>query len=243
MKKGKALSLYKKHHVDNCDERLGQFLLLTEKFTIKNALYSGSFVHITPSFVIPNVVYVDTNKQAREFFNDISVYEFVSKKKMYDEDSIITFHSKDYRKDIGEPTESFDLLISQYAGFVSQHCKKYLKIGGILLVNNSHGDASMASIDIDYKFVGVMNKRQNKFSFSEKNLESYFIPKKPRKVTREYLEKIKRGIGYTKSPTVYVFKKGDKREISGAYSSCPQFKSPRLHHAEQEIVTFVSMKI
>lgn len=127
MKKGAALSLYKKYHVERNDERLGQFSLLVDRFNIRNALYVGSFVHITPSFVIPSVVYVDSNKQARDFFNDLSVHEFVSKKKMYAEDSLISFHHKDYMKDIGEPIEFFDLLISQYAGFVSQYCKKYLK--------------------------------------------------------------------------------------------------------------------
>jgi len=208
MKKGKALSLYKKYHIDNNDERLGQFLILTKKFTIRNALYPGSFVHITPSFVIPNVVYVDTHKQARDFFDDISVHEFVYKKKMYDEDSIISFHQKDYGKDIGEPLESFDLLISQYAGFVSQHCKKYLKIGGILLVNNSHGDASMASIDTDYQFIGVFRRRSDKeYTFSDRNLDSYFIPKKPIKITKEHLEKIQKGIGYTKYVSAYLFRK------------------------------------
>ena len=34
---------------------------------------------------------------------------------------------------------SVDLLISQYAGIISQPCKRYLKPGGYLLVNNSHG--------------------------------------------------------------------------------------------------------
>jgi len=76
-----------------------------------------------------------------------------------------------------------------------------------LLANNSHGDASMASIDADYKFIGVLNKRQNKYTLSEKNLDSYFIPKMPREITKEYLEKIKRGIGYTKSPTAYLFRR------------------------------------
>ena len=207
MKKGKTLSLYKKYHIDKNDERLGQFLILTNKFNIKNALYPGSFVHITPSFVIPSVVYLDSNKQAKDFFNDPSVHKFVSKKKRYNENSTISFQQKDYRKDIGEPLESFDLLISQYAGFVSQFCKKYLKIGGILLTNNSHGDASMASIDADYKFIGVLNKRKNNYALSERNLDSYFIPKKPREIIREYLETIKRGVGYTKSPSAYLFRR------------------------------------
>ena len=207
MKKGQAISLYKKYHIDNNFERLGQFLLLQKTFNIKSALYAGSFVHITPSFVFPKVVYVDSTKQAKAFFDDSSVHEFVSKKKLYDEDSVISFHHKDYRKDIGEPIESFDLLISQYAGFVSYFCKKYLKINGILLANNSHGDASMASIDNDYRFIGVLNKRQNKFALSEKNLELYFIPKKPREITREYLEKTNRGFGYTKTPSAYIFRR------------------------------------
>ena len=47
MKKGEAISLYKKHHVYKNDERLDQFLILAKKFDIKSVLYPGSFVHIT----------------------------------------------------------------------------------------------------------------------------------------------------------------------------------------------------
>ena len=101
--------------------------------------------------------------------------------------------------------ESFDLLVSQYAGFVSQYCKRYLKIGGWLLANNSHGDAGMAHLDGDYELVGVVNRRSDKFSFSANKLEQYFVPKKDVPVTKEYLEKIKRGIGYQKSAFAYVF--------------------------------------
>lgn len=50
-----------------------------------------------------------------------------------------------------------DLIISQYAGFVGQATKVYLKKGGILLCNDSHGDATLAYCDSDYEFVGVIN--------------------------------------------------------------------------------------
>ncbi len=40
--------------------------------------------------------------------------------------------------------EPVDLIISQYAGFVGQETKRYLKEGGILLCNDSHGDATLA---------------------------------------------------------------------------------------------------
>ena len=98
-------------------------------------------------------------------------------------------------------------MISQYAGFISRACRLYLKVGGILVVNNSHGDASMASISNDYKFIAVINKRGKKFSLSTRNLEQYFIPKKNIEITEEFLEKHMRGVGYTKTATDYIFKR------------------------------------
>jgi hypothetical protein len=86
--------------------------------------------------------------------------------------------------------------------------KKYLKKDGILVCNNSHGDASMASIDHDYELVAVYNRRSDeKFSLSEKNLTEYLIPKQKREITKEYLQKTMKGIGYTKSPSGYIFRK------------------------------------
>ena len=207
MKKGNVLHLYKKYHVDRNDERLGQFTILAEKYNVKSALYPGSFVHITPSFVFPVVTYVDTDKRAESFFKDPCVSDYISKHKTYDSEPAVSFIHKDYRKSIEVKRRSFDLLISQYAGFVSQYCKEYLRNGGILLVNNSHGDAGMASIDNDFILIGILTRRGAKYTFSDDNLNAYFIPKKPVKITKEYLEKIGRGIGYTKSASAYLFRK------------------------------------
>ena len=52
---------------------------------------------------------------------------------------------------------SVELVISQYAGFVSENCKRYLPRGGYLIANNSHGDAGLASCDREFKFVAVVN--------------------------------------------------------------------------------------
>ncbi len=120
---------------------------------------------------------------------------------------IYSYICADYNKPLPININKFDLLISQYAGFISRACRKYLKMGGLLLVNNSHGDASMASILPDYKFIGVINKRGNDFKLSNKNLEKYFMSKKNIDITEEFLEKHMRGIGYIKTATDYVFKK------------------------------------
>jgi hypothetical protein len=161
MKKNDALALYHKYHTDHDFDRIGLFKALNEKYNIESALYPGSFVHITPSFLFPKVVYVDSFKKTQAFFDDEDIYKFINDNKEYKSDSSVTFHKSDYRSDFGEEEESFDLLLSQYAGFISQACKKYLKIGGVLVTNNSHGDASMAYLDPDFELIAVYDKKTN----------------------------------------------------------------------------------
>lgn len=207
MNKNNSLKLYEKFFVERDFERLDLFQLLAEKYRLESALYPGSYVHITPSFVFPVTVYVDTDKKAKKFFNDPAIYDFIAKRKIYSQNADVTFYAMNYKNELGIEEQSFDLLISQYAGFVSQHYKRYLKIGGLLLVNNSHGDASMASIDNHYEFIAVVNKSKGKHRLTDKNLDSYFIPKSTVKITKEYIEKIQKGIGYTKSASDYVFRR------------------------------------
>jgi len=63
----------------------------------------------------------------------------------------------------------------------------------------------MASILPNYKFIGVINKRNIHFKLSNKNLEEYFIPKKNTNITEEFLEKHMCVVGYTKSAIDYLF--------------------------------------
>ncbi|MFC2144705.1 hypothetical protein ACFLQQ_00060 [Actinomycetota bacterium] len=201
--------LYNKHFVQKAFEREDLFEAIQNKYGCRSALYPGSFIHITPSFIFPEVIYVDSDSQAKRFFKNIKdVIEIINSKKQYPEKSNIIFFGQSYLKPLPTPVDSIDLLISQYAGFVSMYCKKYLKKGGILLVNGSHGDAAMARLDKDYKFIAAVKKQGENYGIIDRDLDSYFIPKKPIKATRSYLEKTKRGIGYTKSAMSYIFKKG-----------------------------------
>ena len=105
-------------------------------------------------------------------------FYMISKKKTYDTDAVFHFISSDYSQPLDFKEKSYDLLISQYAGFVSQACKKYLKTGGILLANNSHGDAGMAFIDDDYEFIAAVYVKGGSYHITDRNLGSYFIPMK-----------------------------------------------------------------
>mgnify|MGYP007066205548 CR=1 FL=1 len=202
-----ALALYQKYFQDRQFERLDLFQIIANKFNIQRALYPGSFVHVTPSFVFPDVVYVDNDKQAKLFFSKPEIYEFITQKKVYPQVARVQFCFADYRNGFDEIAGSFDLLISQYAGFVGQHCKQYLKIGGLLLANNSHGDAGIAAIDDDYQLIAVFSLRNGKHRISETNLDEYFVPKASLQITKEYLEKLQKSIGYKKTGSVYLFQK------------------------------------
>ncbi|WP_152670742.1 class I SAM-dependent methyltransferase [Rubrobacter aplysinae] len=186
----------------------GMFSVLADAFTIDRVLYPGSYIHLSPSLIFPSVVYVDTDRRAKKFFSDRSSVEtLVDARKQYDESSGITFHHADYTTALDEPDESFDLLISLYASFVSEACKRYLHVGGWLVANNSHGDASMASVDPDYEFVAAIKHRSGRYGLASRELDSYFVPKRDVEVTPELLRSTGRGVGYTKSADAYVFRR------------------------------------
>ncbi len=203
----KYISLYKKNHLNKEDERLGLFQRLNDEYSIKKALYPGSYAHITPIFVFPEVIFNDVYTKLQKFFDSDEIFKYINIRKLYSGEPYYSYICEDYNKKLDIEENYFDLLISQYAGFISRACRLYLKVGGILVVNNSHGDASMASISNDYKFIAVINKRGKKFSLSTRNLEQYFIPKKNIEITEEFLEKHMREVGYTKTATDYIFKR------------------------------------
>lgn len=202
-----VLDLYRKYFEDRQFERLDLFKIIAEKFKVRRALYPGSFVHITPSFVFPDVVYVDNDIQAKQFFGKPEIFKFIAERKFYPQEAKVSFHFADYRNGFDETIDSFDLLISQYAGFVGQYCKQYLKMDGLLLANNSHGDAGMAAMDDDYQLLAVFSEENKNYRIGADNLDKYFVPKSQVAITKENLEKLHKGIGYKKTASVYLFQK------------------------------------
>jgi len=188
--------------------RRGAFDVLASWRTWERVLYPGSFIHVTASFLFPSVTYVDNDRNAKRFFLQMDeVRALIERNKIYDEAPQLTFHGTSYESSLDEPERSFDLLLSLYAGFISKPCKRYLKLGGILAVNNSHGDAGLASIDSDYLFIGAIQGRGDHLRVVQENLDGYFQPKKETDVTEELLRKRGRGVSYTKTAPVYLFER------------------------------------
>ena len=118
----------------------------------------------------------------------------------------IEFLHADHQRSLDLAEHSFDLLISRYAGFVSEHCTRYLRIGRHLLVNSSHGDAAMASIDPRHGLKAVVTTGEP-HRVSSANLDSYLVPKRDVGVTKEHLHRTGHGIAYTRSPFASLFER------------------------------------
>jgi hypothetical protein len=202
---GSAREIYRKEYVEKVFERMGLFTLIADRFAAQSALYPGSYTHLTPAFAFPNTCFVDTDRRAARFFADPAVLDYVKRRRIYAAEPIIRYHQMDYTRNLPEEPQSFDLLISQYAGFVSQACKRFLRIGGYLVANNSHGDAGIAAIDSDYQLVAAILRRGERHRLVEKDLDGYFVPKRDVEITHDYLLETRKGIGYTKSAFSYVF--------------------------------------
>jgi SAM-dependent methyltransferase len=158
------------------------------------------------------MVYVDSDANAARFFKAGKATALVAREKVYQDDAQVAFYAADYTDALPLVDGSFDLMISQYAGPISEHCKRYLRSGGILIANNSHGDAGLAHNDPDFELVAVIKRRGTHFTLSTRDLDTYFVPKtkavpKNRLAARAYLMDLGRGVGYTTSAADYVFRK------------------------------------
>lgn len=184
-------------------DRTALYKSVVDVFNIQRALYPGSHIDIMPSFVIPNVIYMDSFKGTIKFFKDMElIRQYVEKHKIYKGDSEIVFIAGDYN--LKYDIDPVDLIISQYAGFVGQATKVYLKDGGILLCNDSHGDATLAYCDPDYEFVGVVNSSN---VINTENLEQYFKFARSRAIDVDKVIQTKKGLKYKIKADNYIFRK------------------------------------
>jgi hypothetical protein len=130
----------------------------------------------------------------------------VAHHKEYAEQPDTSFLHADFTEDL-DIRNDFGLLISQYAGFVSDACSRYLRTDGILLANDSHGDASLAAISPEWTLVGVVLQTAERFSISANRLQEYFVPKRGTYVDRSLILGTRRAIPYVRTASNYIFRK------------------------------------
>ena len=189
-------------YMSKTGNRKALYSLVAKKYNIKRALYPGSHIDISPSLVIPDVTYIDNFKGTIRFFKKMNEIEkYINKNKNYQEKCKIEFLGTDYNDELKLVKK--DMIISQYAGFAGKATKRYLKKGGILLCNDSHGDATLAYLDEDFELVGVINQRN---MLSTKQLDKYFVLKNERQIDEKEVRSTMKGPKYKIHATNYIFK-------------------------------------
>ncbi len=187
-------------------DRARLFRAVGDAVEAAHVLCPGSFVDVSPSFVLPSVTYVDLDDRAARFFAQReSVAAIVAEHRDSPGDPEIHFLHGDYAGHLDLPRGGFDLLVSLYAGLVSEHCTEYLKPGGTLLANPSHGDVAMASLDDRYVLSGVVVHRGGASRVRTTGLEQYLVPKASTPLTRDDVRERGRGVAYTRSAFAYLF--------------------------------------
>jgi hypothetical protein len=186
------------------------FSAVSDALEVSSVLYPGSYVDIAPSFVFDEVTYADIDRRAAQFFSDASgVEEIIAANRTKGGKATWRFIHADYTTDLELPDDGFDLLLSLHAGFISEHCTRHLRRGGYLLVNPSHGDVAMASIDPRYRLAAVVQSRRGDYHVTDRALDTYLQPKGDVTITKKLLHETGRGIGYTTSPFAYLFRRID----------------------------------
>ncbi len=197
--------LWKKQNQHGLD-RVRLFESATEVVGAGPVLYPGSFVDVCASVAFPKVTYVDTDARTPGFFSDTSGIREIVASMGGTPDFSFDFLHADYRKRLELAPGSFSILVSLYAGFVSEHCTEYLRPGGHLLANTSHGDVAMAAIDPRYELVGVLIRGTAGYRLRTESLEGYLTPKTPIELSNEVLHSRGRGVAYEKTAAAYLFR-------------------------------------
>lgn len=207
MNREQVIETYKTY-AQKIGDRKRVYKSIANTFDVKRALYPGSHVDVAPSLVIPHVIYIDSFRGTIRFFKHLEmVQELIDNRKEYDEPCTIEFFGQDYTQPLD--IEPVDLIISQYAGFVGQATKDYLKPGGILVCNDSHGDATLARFDEAFELIGVIGSAN---VLVQTELDEYFRLLKGKDVDVEEVKAVMKGPRYTKRAENYVFQKRLKKE-------------------------------
>ena len=188
-------------------DRLRLFTAIGDAFQPRSALYPGSFADVAPSFVVDDVTYVDNDRRAAQFFSDDEgVDELIAAHRRSGERARWRFVAADYRDPLPLADATVDLLISLYAGFVADACARYVRPGGLLLANASHGDASLAALDDRFELVAAIRSRSGQYRVVTDGLGRFLQPRSPEDATAAHIRAAGRGVAYTRPAFAYVFR-------------------------------------
>ncbi len=191
---------------ESIGDRSDLFAALADLCPVERALYPGSYVDLSPSTAFRSVTYVDTDARAARFFDETGLAQAeLAGRTRPGAGMEVRFLAADYDQPLDVPDESMDLLISLFTGPVLEQTRRYLRQGGWLLANTSHGDASLAALDPSLRLVAVVHHRDGHHRIATDRLEEFLIPRRSERADADLIRSSGRGIVYTKTAFAYLF--------------------------------------
>ncbi len=132
-----------------------------------------------------------------------SIRAYIDRNKRYKRRAYIRFIAQDYTVPLALQREGFDLLISLYAGRVSQACKGYLDAGAILLTNNHQNDVEDIVNDAGFKCRAVIQHRRGKYRFVDGDITDFIALTRKGTKPKSYLRSTSQGAVYREGTDVY----------------------------------------
>lgn len=204
---------YQKMYVDLDMERRGLFALIREKYQPKEVLYPGCSIHITPAFYFPHMVFVDHSPTAKTFFANLdTLHEFVSRHRNYRRTPFLQFIAQDFTQPLPVRKNQFDLLLALFAGGITQACKAYLRVGGLLLTNNHQNDAADAIRDQELAPVAIIEHQQDRYRLTYPRPGQTLELKGQASRPKRYLRPRSTGVEYIENERYYLFERTRSRQ-------------------------------
>lgn len=204
MSKQTAIDAYLRYYRDLRFERLGLFELVQHTYRCMTALYPGSFVHLTPSFCIPHVVYVDRLPAAATFFHDCTtLLAYINQHKIYAQRAYVQFIAQDYTTLLPLLAGSFDLLVALSADDIVRSCGAYLRRGGLIVTNTHHNNLAAAQAESTLTRRATIRYQRQRYVLSdEPRLQGAERMRRPRSMRRSNT-----GIEYSEDDEYTIFQK------------------------------------
>jgi hypothetical protein len=236
--KSSALTAYKKSYqkrgARDAHENVFQSLTEIASTHPSKVLYPGCHRHITASLVFPHVDYVDCDSKVKNVYEDAAVREWILSETKKSPEWTFTCASFASPLPAGRfSLENYDLVISLSAGLIAKPCAGYLKEGGFLLVNDSHGDASAAYVlqNEAARFQLTATWDTDTSSWSTTDLEDYFVTTKGEVLSEAQAgevsrigSKSKRSFQFRQESPFYLFQKIPKATVDSKQESTEESK-------------------
>ena len=193
-------------YCDTIGDRSALFQAIAQQWDIESALYVGSYLDLAPSTAFASVTYVDIDRRAAAFFaNEVLVSSQLQGKTAPGAGERVEFLHADHTSPLPLPDSSVDLLISLYTVPAWASCQQYVKPGGLLLSNASHGEASLAALNPNLRLEAVIDEDAGGYQINHQDVDDYLIPKNAEQADVDFIQAHGKGIRYTKEAFAYMF--------------------------------------